>query len=359
MDLVCLNANDPQLPQVELFLRTLRDPNQGAFTGDVCVLTTGVSDATQRHLERQGAQVFQNELAELFDLPFWRSIAAYEISKPLPVPKWLRDLRRGRLKGRIIRRFLSESAHDRLKANWPRWVAHRTVHRARRDAALDAVLVDEFKLYRNKHFSKLTLLHFFKEISIQYDTLMLCDGDMIFQRPVDDLFALARDDRIYIGEEVNSITPGTSIYKSNQEAKGSEIHQYLRYGIDAHEVNVGFLLGRTGALLTRVQEWRKLMFESGLGWLFIAHPLYFWHEQDFMRLHRDMNPDHFCTLSPHHIVHTCSLGDRLIEETAPLVFQLRETGERPTVVHFCGGTWRLYTSVTAEYGRTVADVLAE
>ena len=348
MDLVCLNANDPQLPQVELFLRTLRDPNQGAFTGDVCVLTTGVSDATKRYLECQDAQVFQNELVELFDLPCWRSIAAYELHKRIPLSSTILRLRR----------VLPASWYDQLEAYWIRLASQFTARRSLRDPHLDAQLVSEFRIYRNKHFSKLVMLHFLNGCGARYEKVMLCDGDMVFQRPVSDLFALVEDDRLYVGEEVNSITPGTHIYGSNQLAKGSSIHRYLKYGEDAHELNVGFLLGRTDVLLLRVREWKKLMFESNLEWLFLTHPVYCWHEQDFMRLQRDMNPDHFCTLSPHHIVHTCNLGDGLIKETAPLVFQVRETGEQPTVVHFCGGTWRPYTSVVREYQRTVDDVLA-
>lgn len=347
-DLICLNANDPQLPQVELFLRTLRDPNRGAFTGDVCVLTTGVSDATKRYLERQGVQVFENELSQLFDLAFWRSIAGYELYKRIPLPRTIMRLRW----------VLSESWHDRLKAYWIRIGSQLTAWRSLRNPDLDAELAQEFRVYRDKHFSKLNILHFLNGSDPQYDNVMLCDGDMIFQRPVQVLFALVEDNRIYVGEEVNSITPGTHIHGSNQEAQGSKIHQYLRYGEGAHELNVGFLLGRAHALLHRLIEWKRLMFESNLEWLFRTHPVYCWHEQDFMRLQRDMNPDHYCTLLPHHIVHTCNLGDGFIQETAPLVFQLREGGERPTVVHFCGGTWRSYTSVAAEYQRTVADVLA-
>ncbi len=88
-DLVAVNANDPQIGQLELLVRTLRDPKRGNFNGRICVVTTRVSSETKAHLAPFGVEVFESDLEEFESWPFARVIGAYE-----PLKLVARDERR-------------------------------------------------------------------------------------------------------------------------------------------------------------------------------------------------------------------------------------------------------------------------
>jgi hypothetical protein len=218
-------------------------------------------------------------------------------------------------------------------------------------------LEQSFRTYRNKHFSKLLLRSFLRNSGQNYDRMILCDADMIFQTKIARVFDQLNDDRIWVGNEVNSIVPGTHIYGSNEQAKKFDIYERLSFGKDAHELNVGFVAGQVTAIATWMEDWQQLMFESGLEGLFTCHPEYYWHEQDFCRLLRDMDPGRFGVFGPELLVHVCNHGDRLLTETESRVFCLKETGEPPVVIHFCGGSWKAHEGLKREYERTREDVL--
>jgi len=340
--LVCANGNDGQLSQLKLFCETLLDPAKGRFRGDVCILSTGLSPKSRECLEGCGASIHIDELDWLFETPLARKIGVFELVSQR-CKELIEHLQKRPPEGESadLARLRDSAAFGLFKA---------ALRKGRHEELWEERGRKAFSIYRNKHFSKMGLASFLKSCGRKYSKILLCDGDMVFQRDVSELFNKAEGSRICVCDEINAITPGTHIYRSNALAMRlhRQLSSVLATGKQAHELNVGVLLGEGSSMERLLEDWKRLMFDSGFEDLFTAHPSDFWHEQDFMRLHRDMNPDLFHSLTAEEIIHLCNLGHTAILEKDGF-FKLRSNGCAPIVVHFAGGAWSKYPAIKRKY----------
>lgn len=344
--LICLNGNDGQIPQVRIFLETLSAAHASTFPGDIALITTGLSASNRRWLSQKEVLVHMDTLDWLFSLPISKRIGLFEI---------------------VLQRCQSllNTALDMKEAGFKRsryfnMVASALFQSALRDGKHESCWASSgrtaFETYRNKHFSKLGLRSLLNSSSRRYDRILFCDADMIFQRPLTALIE-RMGDLLLVGDEVNSITPGTDIYRSNRLAdRYPSLRQTLSSGEDAHEPNVGVLAGTAESMLRLLEDWIRIMFHSGFEDLFTAHPSDFWHEQDFLRLLRDRNPTAFGSLARGEVLHLSNHGHTLARERAGR-FTLLDDGTEPMIVHFAGASWRRYRSIRQKYQKLTEKIM--
>ncbi len=358
-DLVVINGNDGQLPQIYLFLKTLRDPDKGAFLGEVAVVSTELSAPAVRWLEARKVQVFQKRITRVLDhWPLWRKIAAFEKARkvvykePFP-PK--------RQRFQILSYFLAQGDRE----EWVLWVAKAYWMCSWFDTYLHTELRQEFDLWHRKHLSKLNVIPLLDSQPNRWRKVMVCDSDMIFQGPVDALFSQVPEGKICIREEVEPLIPeeqgGSPVTGSNQWAidKSFSWAKSLQMGAHAHEVNVGVFLGSYETVLQRMKEWETLMFDRRHAILWTCHRRFFWHEQDFFRLLRDLTPNGFFPLGPEWILHGCGKGVDLVEQLGDDSFAIRDKGVKPVIMHFAGGVWRQFQRIQNVYNTKFETILNE
>lgn len=363
-NLVIFNANDGQLPQVDLFLKTLKDPRLGDFNGDICLITTIVSKEVEDYLVSKDVIVFQYPLGkELWrELPFARLLAAYEQKKTnynTTIEKFYRRLCRIPYSGILLQRKIIKSFIDNVSQKQLLKDALNIVKKSLKDKNIEMNLYDEFDLYMRKHFSKLNLFKYLEHVDKKYDNILLTDADMIFQKPVSEIFDKVEDGKIYIENEMEPLTPngGSPVYGSNLRAIHLPIYKYIQYGKDAFEVNVGIVLGKANAMHDYLQKWKSLMFDSGYEELFYCHKVDFWHEQDYFRLLRDMNKDVFVNIGKEYFYHAVHSASKHIVEIEPLVFKMKDNNIKPYIVHFAGGYWKYFRSVRMNYEKSINEIL--
>ncbi len=309
VQLICVNGNTPQTPQLDAFLETLRDPKRGDYQGRVCIVSTGISFAAKSYLSRYDVSFHEDRLNWLYHYNAWYVIAAF------------------------------------VRAYWDRKVIAQP-------KALSNEFVVAFSDYRNKHFSKLGLLSMPESLLDGVTHILFFDGDIMFQRPLREVLSVLEPGKFAVSLEKTGIIEGSHIYESNRLAETTPIGKFLRNGPNEHEVNVGFLAGEKENMLNLFCAWKRLMFEMDLEWLFTAHPHYAWHEQDFMRLLMCLRPRFFQRLLPDLVLHLCNGGDELAQADDRGVFRLYESGVEPAIVHFAGGLWKDYLPWFRKYSRT-------
>jgi hypothetical protein len=355
MDLVVFNGNDPQAGQIDLLVRSLRDPTRGDFNGRILLITTGISGALQELLARFEVQVFTSTMDDMRSKPLARVLGAYELIKADPQVHALTpriadfNLRPSRLRTAVAR-FVE------------RYEEYRATRCARRCHALPGhaytqkQLAESFDLYMRKHFTKLILLEALEKMDISCERTLLLDSDILFQGPGRRIFDALLPNKLLVEYEKEPILGDHHIARSNRCAKHHKFYSSLKFGEGAHELNVGFVGGFTDFLRSSLEAWRSLMFESGAEDLFTCHTEDFWHEQDFFRLQHDLNPGHFAAAGKHLVYHAVHGAADDIEESAPLEFRLKQDGVAPCLVHFAGGYWKRFDSVSKAYRRAAHQI---
>ncbi|MBC2606929.1 hypothetical protein [Pelagicoccus albus] len=337
--------------QLKAFYETLRSERKGNFKGDICILSTSLTKPVQDFLSRDGIKYHIDPIEFLFSSSLAKKIGLFEHVRNVVNTAFQSTCHHLSPYSDIAAQRCKEVAAISL---FSRAIANRE-HTRIWQVTGKAL----FETYRNKHFSKLGILSLFDSIRNDYDKILLCDGDMIFQRPVSELFELVNDDRAYVGDEINSITPGTGIYRSNRLAARlhpKKLSKDLSMGPNAHELNVGVILSRTNRMEQLMNEWKSIMFENGIEDLFYAHPSDFWHEQDYMRLLRDMNPEKFCNLPTTSLMHLCNQGNTVLREENGL-FKMKSNEVLPTIVHFPGASWKNYHNIKSYYMKSILTSL--
>jgi hypothetical protein len=183
-DLVAINANDPQLGQLDVLIRTLRAPDRGAFDGRICVLTTSVSPSVAEFLRAHAVDVFESPLDEFETWPFAKVIGCYESFKEsLEYRSLRRFVRRLRLRSHGLSGSVNVVA-ERLD-EWR--VTRRTMSLARQPENAEKCMA-AFRRYMPKHFSKFPLLRYLRMNERTFGRVMLLDSDIMFQSPVSAIF---------------------------------------------------------------------------------------------------------------------------------------------------------------------------
>lgn len=279
-------ANDPQLGASHLMTSTLRDTARGGYQGDICVLSTSLSERAKTYLDRLG------------------------------IDYWIDDMR------------------------WAEYrIAWQTIFpdRSEREA------LAEFRAYRNKRMSKLIYLEWFARHGKDYDAVAVTDNDLYFQHTIIDLFALAKNGSINYGKEDNPILPGSSLWLKDSAYRrhtGKWSHDGGR-----HEVNIGFIVARPDVMADLFTEIRDRFISLPPALIRDAN----WHDQDLARALRCERPDLFVEFPPDTILHLCGGGKALVEQREPGHFINRLSGNTPRIVHFGGGAWKDFPTIAPSY----------
>lgn len=357
-DVVIFNGNDGQTPQAKMFIETLRDPEKGNYEGDIVIISTELSTDYVAWYESQGVIVFQRRITEVLDeWKEWLNVAVFEhirMNSPLKyggVKGYLMSLISEANDSRVGRRYSLYRMLFKLYTNLkPRWRGQ---------------MREEFDLWHRKHMSKLNVIPFLQANDKRWDRVMLCDADMVFQKPVSQLFDAVEPRKICVAEEIEPMIPlkegGSPVYGSNAivRKRYSEWHDLVQMGTNArHEVNVGVFLGDFNTVLETAIEWRTLMLESNYQSLFYCHVTDFLHEQDFFRLLRDKDKEKFKDLGLDNIYHGCNAA---IEDISCVdqVFVRKSNDATPVIMHFAGGVWQNFSHVKNSYDMPASEVISQ
>lgn len=286
-------ANDPQLAAGQLMLDTLRDPDRGAYTEDIWVLSTKLSEQARVALDKQGIHYLVSEMAWADRAIKWRALFP-----EMPPAKAL------------------AAFHD----------------------------------YRNKRMSKLIYLEWYETHGQDYDAVAICDNDLYFQQPVAPLFACADDGRVHYTPEDYPILPGTSLWI--KDARYRQITDDWSYDGGRHEVNIGFIAAQPSVMHDLLHDIQK-RFQSLPVRLLRDHN---WHDQDLARVIRSNKPDFFAEFPEDSILHLCGGGMDLVEERHPGAFINRISRQTPRIVHFGGGAWKHFPAIAPAYRVAAQDI---
>lgn len=297
---IVFTANTPHLAHANLMLESLRDPKKGNFSGDVWVISTGLSNRAQNYLDSQKIKYLISNLNSLYEWKEWKNIAK------------------------------AQPEFENLLKNM----------------GMEDALVASFELYRNKRMSKLILLDWVKKFGEDYDFIALGDNDLYFQRDIHELFDVAYSadpNKIHYWQEENEILPGSWLWK--KDFHYARFYDVSDIDFGKHEINIGFILGQPNVLYQAFSNVKKSFFNL-LPSLFIS---YHWHDQDLIRLDRAMQPERYALLEEGSIVHLCNGGDRVILEKYPGEFYHKKTENKPYMIHFAGGAWKNFPSIKDSY----------
>ncbi|WP_131820517.1 hypothetical protein [Sinorhizobium alkalisoli] len=279
-------ANSPHVVQAGLMLSSLRDKDRGNFSGDIWVLSTGLSESVKRYLDDINVKYFEDGLAWAYQAIDWRAIAEMNPSVNAEVG---------------------------------------------------------FSLFRDKRMSKLVFLEWFERHGRDYSVVAVADNDLYFQREINYIFAVGNNGKINYGEEDNLILPGTSIWYKDFHYK--RLTGDWSYDGGSRESNIGFVVAKPESMKEMFE-----FVKNGLQDLPIELIRDFkWHDQDLVRLFRSQRPDQFQKFDSSVILHLCGGGMSRVRATSSDIFLDGVTGELPAVIHFGGGAWAEFPNIARSF----------
>lgn len=299
---IIFKANDLQVAQADLFIRSLRDPDKGNFQGDLWVVSTGLSNDARCFLEANDIHYIVNSMPEFETWPHKAAVAKAQ-------PMYADLMRKGQ----------------------------ETPGRC---------LTLAFNSYRNKRMHELVVVDWVEMVGNRYDFIALCDCDMYVQSNIHALFTQCWEsdsELFYYAAEEYEILPGSPLWRKDFHYLRLTPAQSIDFG--RHEINIGLVIGRPRTL-HRVFQLAKSYYWTLPGELFSR---YSWHDQDLVRLIRAQHPEWFKEYADGSVVHMCNGGQTTIEERHAMDFIHNRTQKRPIVVHFAGGAWKNIPSVKPQY----------
>lgn len=291
---IVFTANTIHVAQANLMIDSLFDPEKGNFKGDLWVISTYLSKRCQEYLESRGIRYLINPLSSYQNWEYRREIARSQ-------PEFL-------------------------------------------DGSLDEH--DAFLLYRNKRMSKLIICDWVEKFGHNYDAIALCDNDLYFQRDVNTLFEKTSQidsNVVWYWQEENKNLPGTNLWIKNFHY--TRLHDTDGMDFGEHEINIGFIIS-SPKIMRHVFQKVGRYFSSCNIELFRDQR---WHDQDLVRVIRAQNPEMFRLFDEGDVLHLCNGGQTLVDERCPQEFYHKKTDEKPYVVHFAGGAWKPFASISASY----------
>ncbi len=294
---IIFTANTIHVAQANLLIDSLFDPNRGNFKGDLWVISTHLDKRCQRYLTSRGVKFLIN---------------------PLTV--------------------------------WDKWAYRDEIARAQPNFRDKSVSLEEaFRIYKNKRMSKLIIIDWVQKFGQNYDKIALCDNDIYIQKDINELFDSlpSKLDQIYYWHEENFINPGSYLWEKNFHF--ARLHDLSAVDFGGHEINIGFIISSPDLIRDVFHRVSNLFVELKVE-LFSQR---YWHDQDLVRVVRGQSPELFKLFSEGDVLHLCNGGEAIANEIAPTEFVHRKTGTKPFVIHFAGGAWQSYQSISSTY--TVHD----
>lgn len=356
-NVVVFNGNDGQAAQAKEFIDSLRDPERGAYKGDIVIISTQLSPEFVEWYERQGVIVFQRRITEVLDdWSFWVDIAAFEHAR-MSVN---RKVRYSRNRERIIYKIVKNDRRERCLLLAKVFKAYAWINRSWKKQ-----LAKEFDIWHRKHLSKLNLIPMLEDSDVAWGRVLVCDADMVFQRPVAELFDRVEEGNVYVAEEIEAMIPreegGSPVFGSNLLVKQlfPEWSDIIDLGHTARrEVNVGVFFGGRDTILKTAKKWRTLMLSSGYEKLFVCDLYDFLHEQDFFRLLRDKDKNGFVDVGLDCVYHSCHAASDDIQY-ANGRFSRKSNKEIPVIMHFAGGVWKEFPHISHKYLTSATEVIGQ
>lgn len=355
-------ANDVVLSQLGEFLRTLRPTGKGGFKGKVVVLTDEINAKYQADLISWGCEIFISNLE--WPKQFKKTIdktVAFEYAKKRQRERRFIDRVYSRLRNGIFRRI---SAFNTLHRHVVYDIASIT-YLLRIVLGLKSSEWESFhRLWCRKHLSKLLMLNYLEENDVSDSSiLIMADSDMILQSSISSILGKVESDQcVYVGlEEKDTLSAKvntSSVYWSNILAYEKDFYKHLSFGENAHEINVGFSIGYSGAMRKVFEGWRSMMIDPQYADLWFCHPSHFWHEQDFFRAYLNMKPDMVRNIGADSVYHGCGrAAQTLAFNSESQNYYDAETGSVPAIVHFAGSDAKEMPSIKSYYSMRHVDYM--
>ncbi|MCH2154712.1 MAG: hypothetical protein MK080_01775 [Opitutales bacterium] len=341
---IVVNCNEAQLPQLDLFVSSARNNTLGDFVGDFWAVSTLLGEKGRAYCAARNIQCIENSLdwiadwesaldAAIFTLQDDRDRKAYYAEHPDEL------------------QYLSEWDPSYFATSW---VERRELLSVGYKRVPDSVrgkfkwrnelMTEALRLFRNKRMSKLIFLDFLELHGEKYDRVLFCDTDIYIQSDLDAVFEQIGSGHVYFEEELSPIHVGSSLWNKNYHYRrlmgGDTEIESIR-----HEMNIGFL-GANPETAKIVFERHKELYLRGENAALIPHG---WHDQDFFRVIKSQFPELFCRFEYNSVRHLCNGGEMNFHEREPFRFSEKSTDHLVPVVHFAGGVWRNYKSVTKCY----------
>lgn len=297
-------ADTEQLSHASLMLESLRDPLKGNYSGDIWVLSTGLTSTAKNYLDSIGALYIENQLLELDDWKYRKEIAFS---------------------------IMEKESSDRQGIP---------------DAALDRQISNSFRKYINKYLSKLIYLDWFSKVGDSYDFIAFCDFDLYIQSDINVLmekYFLINPDTVYYWQEENEVVVNSELWKRNNAY--AKAYDATHYDFGKHDINIGFLLGSPKSIGRIINEIKKGYFSLSINLITKSG----WNGQDIVRLDRARNPKQYSLVDEGEVLHVCNGGEKIIEERYPGCFYNCKTNTKPCVVHFAENTHMLFESIKSAF----------
>ncbi|EDY84939.1 hypothetical protein VDG1235_4573 [Verrucomicrobiia bacterium DG1235] len=339
---VFFNCNDPQLPQVSWLVESLRSKTGGDFSGQIFALSTGLSDVSRKWLDGLGVGWRVRDLQGLGDWSEWCG-AANTVHNEM---RYARD-RRGESD------IWNGSLCEQLSGLGCSQISDMLASAVEGSSSTDGP--SNWSQFRNKRFSKLGIIPALEELEGQFDWVVFCDTDIIFQESLSGLFESLPEGKVAGELEMGRIRPGSGIAIKDGYLREIRPEEASRIEFPDRELNIGLLAARPANMLSTWKAARELMLATENRPLYERH----WHEQDFFRLLRAREPERFSRLPSNSVFHACGHAVDFVEQDEEVRFSVRGSRRRPAAMHFAGGTWRKFPMVSQVYTATYETLMQQ
>lgn len=184
-DLVAINGNDGQLPMIQCFIDSLRDPSLGDYHDEVLVVSTCLSERVKNYLHGIGVMTYEAKIEEAWDWEHRKNVSAFEYAN--------QPSRNSNRWSRQLRKFFNRTAINKSLNDFFLFDAYVLRIWSKIHRGLDRKFDDLFEVWHRKHLSKLNLIHFLESTNKNFDQILVCDADMVIQSPLQRLFELNND----------------------------------------------------------------------------------------------------------------------------------------------------------------------
>lgn len=207
-------------------------------------------------------------------------------------------------------------------------------------------IIETLKPYEEKlghplgKFAKLLLLEAWCQSAplAEDDVVMFLDPDTLVQRPLSAISALAHEEKLFFGHEIEPIHRGDKPGRRLLVARHWDSETPLP--AVCHEVNTGVILGHPDTYRAVLAAYRECLFASEYLAILGTFPVEeHWHDQDLFRyfLYRE-RPESVGVLALDTIYTTTHSANQLLAYDALTGCYVMPDGACPAVVHFAGAT---------------------
>jgi tetratricopeptide (TPR) repeat protein len=217
----------------------------------------------------------------------------------------------------------------------------------------NSVSAEDERVYWLKHLGKASLVDaYLAEFTpTGHDYVVISDMDVLFQTSLNAFLRGLQPGRIGVAQEVRPLRDFPFLLRKLRRAREIEDYAGATFDYGRHEINYGFLCGRSQAVSDFIRRFLDFMVDEKVARLLDGQTgdIHGYHEQDFLRLFLQVNGyNRVQVLPPKAIIHLCHRGQgRELEHLRPLIPPQGKGLSVPCVVHFAGGVWPMFPEISA------------